>query len=69
MATTIDTGRVGDRPAERVLTRSCNWCGLPFEQIRRHQRYCRPSCRRAAFSQRPARPLFDDDSNDPGRPE
>ena len=40
---------VSDRPAERVL---CRNCGQPFERVRPHQAYCRPSCRKADFDRR-----------------
>ena len=38
-----------NRPAERVL---CRNCGQPFERVRPHQAFCRPSCRKAHFDQR-----------------
>jgi hypothetical protein len=30
----------------------CGACGGQFKPIRRHHRFCRPSCRRAAFERR-----------------
>ena len=43
---------MGDRRAERVLTLRCGYCGDPFTPSRRHQRFCRPSCRVAHFKGR-----------------
>jgi uncharacterized OB-fold protein len=37
---------------ERVLTSRCGHCGETFEPTRPHQRFCRPSCRQAAFTGR-----------------
>ena len=54
-----DTGKTGHRDGpspnrglERVLTRICRACKAAFEPTRPHQRYCRPSCRMAAFKAR-----------------
>ena len=50
-----------DCPAERVLALRCAHCGHVFERLRPHQKFCRPSCRRAAFTRRGQRRLpFDD---------
>ena len=64
-----------DRPAERVRTRShrqpCAGCGQGFEPIRPHQKFCRPSCRLAAWKARPARAEREQLAfwePDPGRP-
>ena len=40
---------VADRLTERVL---CRKCGQPFERVRPHQAFCRPSCRKADFDRR-----------------
>ena len=40
---------VADRLAECVL---CRNCGQPFERVRPHQAFCRPSCRKADFDRR-----------------
>jgi hypothetical protein len=42
--------------SERVLTRRCSHCGDTFEPTRPHQRFCKPSCRRAAFTGRREQP-------------
>ena len=42
--------------SERVLTRACQHCGETFEPTRPHQKFCRPSCRRAAFTKRDQQP-------------
>lgn len=47
-----DTLTTDDRHAERVLARSCAYCGQTFRPGRPHQRHCRPSCRLAAFKTR-----------------
>jgi hypothetical protein len=41
--------RTADRPGERVRTLRCAHCGEDYTPLRRHQRFCRPSCRLAAF--------------------
>ena len=38
--------------SERVLTSRCGHCGETFEPTRPHQRFCRPSCGKAAFTGR-----------------
>ena len=38
-----------DDGRERVLARTCARCAATFEPSRRHQVFCRPSCRMAAF--------------------
>jgi hypothetical protein len=43
---------VADRHAERVLENRCAFCLQPFEPTRPHQRFCRPSSRKAHFDQR-----------------
>jgi hypothetical protein len=48
--------QTADRHAERVLTRPCRHCGQIFEAVRPHQHYCKPSCRRAAFTGRQVQP-------------
>ncbi len=41
---------------ERVLASRCGHCGETFEPTRPHQRFCRPSCRKAAFTGRTEQP-------------
>ena len=36
--------------SERVLASRCGQCGETFEPTRPHQRFCRPSCRRATVA-------------------
>ncbi len=43
-----EAGQAIDRPAQRVVTRSCRHCGETFEPVR-HQAFCKPSCRWAHF--------------------
>jgi hypothetical protein len=48
----------GDRRSEANLaSQRCQQCGECFEPSRPHQRFCRPSCRRAAFTDRGQRRL------------
>jgi hypothetical protein len=56
-----------DRPAERVLTRTCPHCGGTFTPARPHQKHCRPSCRLAAFKGRRAQSGVPDVSSDGDR--
>ena len=42
--------------SERVLTSRCGHCGDVFEPTRPHQRFCKPSCRKAAFTGRQPQP-------------
>jgi hypothetical protein len=42
--------------SERVLTSRCDHCGDAFEATRPHQRFCKPSCRKAAFTGRQVQP-------------
>jgi hypothetical protein len=48
-----------EQPAERVLTRPCRHCGVPFEPVRPHQKFCRPGCRVEHFKATRL-PLLDD---------
>ena len=49
------TGRsAGVRPSQRVVARSCRYCGASFEAVR-HQTFCRPSCRWEHFKAKRAR--------------
>ncbi len=59
------TGPARETRSERVLTNACRHCGEQFRPTRPHQAYCRPSCRRAAFTGRQTpRPLpFDSDDD------
>jgi hypothetical protein len=36
-------------PAQRVVASRCQHCGGPFDAVRPHQVFCRPSCRWEAF--------------------
>ena len=53
--------RPPDRTGERVRTRRCAHCGGDFTPVRRHQKFCRPSCRVAHFKalDRQLRVLFE----------
>jgi hypothetical protein len=52
----------GDRAGERVLTLRCAYCGDGFAPTRRHQKFCKPSCRTRYFKRRqPSLPLGADD--------
>jgi uncharacterized OB-fold protein len=42
--------------SERVLASRCGHCGEVFEPTRPHQKFCKPSCRRAAFTGRREQP-------------
>ena len=42
----------GERVLMRRRVKSCETCGAEFEAMRPHQRFCRPSCRKAAFEER-----------------
>ena len=53
------TVRIGVRLGERVLTRSCCYCREEFEPVRRHQVFCRRSCRLAHFKRRENVEQFD----------
>lgn len=59
----VDGGTV-ERFAERVLTLPCAHCGDAFTAHRRHQRFCRSSCRIAQFKQtrRQSPAMSDDDA-------
>jgi hypothetical protein len=47
--------------AQRVVTRSCRHCRADFAPVRRHQAFCRPSCRWESFkARRQAALLFED---------
>jgi hypothetical protein len=44
-ATMLNYGSAVDRAPQRVVDRICQHCGHPFDPVRPHQRFCRPSCR------------------------
>ena len=57
------TGSGRETRSERVLTCPCRYCGEHFEPVRPHQHFCKPSCRRAAFTGRTEQPRLP--SSDP----
>ena len=48
----MNTELTRETRSERVLTSRCGHCGDTFEPTRPHQKFCKPSCRRAAFTGR-----------------
>lgn len=67
----LDLAEIGDRRSQRVVARNCEYCRAPFEPVRPHQKFCRPSCRWESFKAQRPPDLLDMGyvEPDPGRPD